>query len=409
MVLEKMSSPVQVRSWHGLKPVTCCYAASLLVFISGISLGLLLPVQPHGLAPGLEPGGALARMDGTWYVSIAKDGYTYDPQFPSTVAFFPAYPLLGRVVASVLPISSEAALLAISHVSLIAAATLLWSYVAGSGSALERNRASLATACMMLWPTTLFFRVAYAESLLVLCTVVCLHLLRRQCGLFWPALVSGLAAGTRPVGIALAPVVLLALWQRSESARRFVLDAAWLAPLACLGLLAYMAYLQFDFGTAFAFADTQRHWTVVPEVSWSRYLVALVTLEPLWSVYDPNSLANWAVVGKIDEPLLSMQFANPVWFSAAVVLVITGWRKGWLSQADVVLSAGLLLIPYVTHSYQTAFLAEGRYASVVLPQYIVMARLVERWPAALFALAAAVSGATLAVYSALFVAWYRII
>ena len=43
---------------------------------------------------------ALARYDGGHYAEIVNQGYSYNPIVRSTVAFFPAYPLVGRLVMS---------------------------------------------------------------------------------------------------------------------------------------------------------------------------------------------------------------------------------------------------------------------------------------------------------------------
>src|SRR5207253_7773676 len=37
-----------------------------------------------------------SRWDTGWYLEIAKSGYSYRPGYPSSVAFFPLYPLLIR-------------------------------------------------------------------------------------------------------------------------------------------------------------------------------------------------------------------------------------------------------------------------------------------------------------------------
>src|SRR5690349_16207708 len=42
---------------------------------------------------------AFTNWDGQWYLRIARDGYSYDPNQMSSVAFFPAFPLMGRFLA----------------------------------------------------------------------------------------------------------------------------------------------------------------------------------------------------------------------------------------------------------------------------------------------------------------------
>ena len=47
---------------------------------------------------GIDPLDDWARWDGRWYVEIAEHGYTYDPNAQSSVAFFPLYPALMRLL-----------------------------------------------------------------------------------------------------------------------------------------------------------------------------------------------------------------------------------------------------------------------------------------------------------------------
>lgn len=42
----------------------------------------------------------VTHWDGRWYLRIAEEGYYYDPGTASSVAFFPAYPLAGRLTAT---------------------------------------------------------------------------------------------------------------------------------------------------------------------------------------------------------------------------------------------------------------------------------------------------------------------
>jgi hypothetical protein len=89
---------------------------------------LILPTK----FPLSKPEDALhgfANWDGEWYLRIAQSGYDYDPSQPSSVAFFPAYPLLARGVSRVLGVDPVVSLLVVSHASLIAAFALTVAYV----------------------------------------------------------------------------------------------------------------------------------------------------------------------------------------------------------------------------------------------------------------------------------------
>jgi hypothetical protein len=170
-----------------------------------------------------------------------------------------------------------------------------------------------------------------------------------------------------------------------------------------------MLYLHFAFGDAFAFAQAHKDWVVRRDLPFPDRLWSLATLEPIWSVYVPSSEAYWARYDYVDNPLFSLHFWNPIYFVACAVLIGVGAWKRWLSLPEVLLSAGLLLIPYLTHSYRAVFMAHGRYAASVFPMYRVLGHLAARMPPDVLALVAGILTVKLALFSALFAAWYRII
>src|SRR5205085_6496804 len=150
---------------------------------------------------------------------------------------------------------------------------------------------------------------------------------------------------------------------------------AALTALSCWGLGAFMAYQWHAFGDPLAFVKSQADWqmrigdseqkTLGDKSSWTQKLVAEVTLEPVWEVYTPSQPNYWQRHDPRLLPIFSMQFANPIYFFGTVGLVILGWRKKWLNQYELLLSAGLLLIPYVVKSYDNGMVNFGRFASVV--------------------------------------------
>ncbi len=392
------------------------YIASTLPVLGGVWLGAtLLPRQ--GPAVQSQPGfiNSSCAWDGMAYARIAASGYM--PGTPSDVAFFPAYPLLARGIMTVTGQRAEVALVLTSHLCLIGTMVLAAAYLRGRETGGGQALAGYVLPVAALWPTTFFLRMGYSDSLLLLLIVVALHAMERE----WPvpviALMIGAATATRPTGIALVPAFALLLWRRAERAvvaksgrepprtlaihGRFAAQAAWLLPMACWGACAYMLYLALTFGDPLAFVAAQGEWTVRSAVSPSRELWALLTLEPFWSCYVPTSTAWWARSEPAVSPLFSLQFANPIYFGLAALLVGWGAWKGWLNEREWVLGAMLLLIPYVTHSYRAVMMGHARYAAVVFPAYIVLGQLAMSCPASLVRTLCGVSGFFLGMYSAL--------
>ena len=272
--------------------------------------------------------GAFTGWDGYWYQRIATEGYSYDPKVMSSVAFFPGYPLLGRYLAAVTGLSAAVALVAIAHFCLAVTFVLLLLYVRRR---LPKDAAALGAYVLLalgLWPTAVFFRVAHSESMFLLVAVLFLYALERRWPLLVISLLAGLGTAVRPVGVSFLVPLLLAIWHRSGRKGSFALQASFLLPIACWGILGYTLYQGLEFGTPLAFVQTQSLWQVSPALPWSEKLLALLGLEPIWSVFVPSSRAFWEHHDGPVNPVFSWHIANIVFYVLAVALTFAGARKG---------------------------------------------------------------------------------
>lgn len=384
------------------------YALTSIIVVLGVTFGhdYLRPAdQP--LSKRRDLLATFANWDGEWYQRILVEGYAYDPQHPSSVVFFPAYPLLSRLPAAWPGCRPELALLIVSHLSLAGAFILLSRYLRQRYPDAPAAMRTYALLAFGLWPTTLFYRMAYTESLFVFLALLVLYAIERR----WPplaiALVVGLATATRSVGLALLLPLALHLWGQSPRVGRFLLCHACVLPVACWGIAAYVLYQALVFRDPFAFVRGHAHWNVTNPSSWGDKLLALASHEPIWSVFDPSSPCFWGRHEPGANPLFSLQAANPLYFLAAVALVLVGVWTRWLSRYEMALSAGLLLIPYLLRGYEMCMEGMGRFTAVVFPVYLVLGHLLARLPAPVAAALLAVSSFLLGAYAALFAAWYR--
>jgi hypothetical protein len=356
----------------------------------------------------------MARQSGQSYRAIAERGYFYDPNEPSNVALFPAYPLLGRWLVWATGMRTEMALVAVSNACLAGAFILLRSYAQARLADGPTSAIGWTLVAFGIMPTTFFFRMAESESLFLLVAIGAMYAMQRRAHPCWVALIVGLATATRPVGILLLGPFALYLWQRMPNAPwrtnlLYFLGSAtvWL-PLACWGIAAFMTFQYANFGDALGFFHTQQNFGQRPVTGYLEQWGRALALEPIWSVYVPSSPAYWAGYEQAPgDALFSLSFANPIYFVASVALVGVGWHKGWLNGREVVLAALVLGIPYLTHSYRCLMLSQGRFAAVAFPVYLVLGRLMARAPAPLVAAGCVLSGFLLAVYAALFAAGYQ--
>lgn len=77
---------------------------------------------------------ALSRWDGSWYVQIAREGYSYEQGVRSSVAFFPVFPLLTRAVAQLIGRVDDTTLVIAGIVVANGALVVALAYLAGASA-----------------------------------------------------------------------------------------------------------------------------------------------------------------------------------------------------------------------------------------------------------------------------------
>jgi hypothetical protein len=285
------------------------------------------------------------RSDGSWYISVARNGYDKEPfnlDKEHNWAFFPLYPLTIRAVASVTG-NFRLVGIVLSNLFLFVALMLLHKLVlAFDFDLLTANRAIFYVAA---FPTSYFFSLPWTSSLFLMVTVASFLAAKR--GNWWLAgLFAGLASATRYNGIFLFPALLIFYWQTYKSLKLRVNSLGLL--LAPVGLLAFMAYLYSITGNAFAFADAQAAW----KVRWGFFLQPLVTF-----IISPFELsAGW-----------NFRMLN---FAAAATALCCGFvwlkRRNWAWAFYIFIS---VLTPLSTVTLE----GHSRYMVSVFPIFVLLA------------------------------------
>ncbi|MBI1902668.1 MAG: hypothetical protein HYS13_16335 [Planctomycetia bacterium] len=424
-----------------LEGVTYYYATSLIVVVGAV-FGATT-IGQRNRVPAAEAGvlGRFANWDGVWYRQIAEDGYSNDPTRLSSVGFFPAYPLVARVVADVTRTRVDWSLLLVSHGALLATFVLLGRYVQERFPREGRDLVHFTLLAFGLVPTTFFFRMAYTESLFCLFTTLSLLGMHRRWHPLLVAVVVGSATATRLVGIALVPAFCLYAWRhppgpaerdardsqlasgdfcavsgrggryraaaKIDVARR-LLALGLLVAVAMWGLIAFITFQWVEFGDPLAVVKTQtifalRHGQIA---SMGERLLAAMTLEPIWATYWPGDVGYWGRYDPRAVPVLSLQFANPLFFCGTIVVIAIGcWRRR-LTTYEWLSAALLLLIPYVLRSHDNAMAGFGRFSAVVIPVYPVLGWLLLKLEPGARCAILCVSAFFLGAYAAMFAANY---
>jgi hypothetical protein len=330
---------------------------------------------------GLDVLTACVRFDAVHYIDIIRHGYSYDPNKRSLVAYFPAYPFIVGCVCRVVGLRAEEGALLTSNVFLAGAFILLARWVRVRWPDATPDQRTLVLAVFGLWPMTLFFRMPYAESLFLCGTLAVLYGMARHWPLIVLALLTGFVTATRPVGVALtAAFIWYALTQPGTPYWARATRAAILTPLACWGLLAFMAYQALAFSAPWGFIQTQEHWDfgAPQDRSWESKAGSLLMLEPIWNVYEPSSRRYWGNVHTPGGALFNIMFWNPILFSLAAAILGLGCWKCWLADSELILGTCLLAVPYLTRAYEMSMGSHGRFAAVVVVNYLVISRIFAR-------------------------------
>ncbi len=182
--------------------------------------------DPHGLHYAWL--GIWERFDTLWFLNIAQHGYDW----PSTVIFYPLYPIAIRVVSTIMP-ALPAALL----ISTVAAFFFFWGMLR-LASGLSDSAKFRALLIVCVWPTSFSLFAGYAESL-TLALVVWAVVFGRDARWELATLCGFLAGTARPSGVLVfIPLAFMAF--RSRRARSLVVA------LTPLGLLTYWGWLRWS-------------------------------------------------------------------------------------------------------------------------------------------------------------------
>jgi hypothetical protein len=437
--------PTRGSWWGSIETGVTAYWLTALLVLLGVFLGLdFFEGAGQRLSPRKIPVSdvpflvATTHWDGQYYLQIASEGYSYDPDRNSNVAFFPLYPILVAAMFRSTAVPLEWAGLLVAHVLLIAAFVLFAAYVCERYARASPQLAVYAVLAFGLLPTTFFLRMTYNESTFLALALLAMFGMERGWRPVVVAAIVGLATAARPVGVALVPVLWLYVWSGTEAGPhprplspatpggcdphpqplsrgrergglRRLAPIAYLTPLALWGLLGFMAFQYAEFGEPLAFVKTQSHWRRRPDEAWGDKALALAACEPIWSAYIPSAPGYAGRDGRNVPPWFNLQMADPVFFVATVALVALGAAKRWLSDGEILLAAGLLLISYVTRGFDMCMASQGRFAAVAFPVYLVLGRLLHAAPLVVSVGVFALFAVYLAVYAALFAAGHVMI
>lgn len=315
------------------------------------------PSMLHRLLPAWQ------RWDTEWYIDIARRGYAWHKAVGTyPTAFFPLYPVVLRIVATLSRHSYLASALLVSNVSFLLALLYLWKLARWE---FEQRVAHRTTLYIAVFPTALFFFAGYSESLFLLLTVASFYHLRRRD--WWLAgLLGGLAAATRVTGVILVAPFLYEYARDRNFSLRAINPGALGLPLIVSGLAAFMVYLQVTVGDALAFSHHQAAW------------------QKILTLWLPGALLESARQILVVQPQASFfQAQNVLDLGAAVgFLAILGFSARRLPLAYTLYQVAFWLLalssPALAGGYPVPLVSLSRYVLSLFPAFLYLGLLGQR-------------------------------
>lgn len=269
------------------------FSSRLLIIISMQVIAPIVPFSPTSFNSGILPvelnnyspsmsWELFSHWDGIWYKKIVEQGYSYSPNNPqNSVAFFPLFPVIVRVIMLLLGINFEMASLFLNLLLFIV--TLFWLYQWVE----KKHGTSVAkwSIAVIVWcPFSLFVTVSYTEALFLFCTTAALKSFDEHNYLkaaFWGAMTTA----TRVPGIVLIPTFLLVSWLEKRTFKAYIA-----ALIPGTGLLTYIIYCTLQFGEPLAFLHTQTGW---PQKDWFSVLSNVLHIHSLFQNLSATSSFNY--------------------------------------------------------------------------------------------------------------------
>ena len=298
-----------------------------------------------------------ARWDTGWYLSIATEGYQFNPgaraDFQQNIAFFPAFPMSVRYVSAVL---GRQPLWTGVGVSIVAFYFALIYFLRLARSEIgDDDRAVTAVMLLAAYPFAVFFSAAYTESLFLLTLVGAVHHFRQN--QLWRSACWGFLCGlTRPPGCFLSVVLglmaIAPLWRPNAQTPRWpdISKRLLAASAPGFGMLTFSAFVYQLTGNPF-------QWTM-QNVAWGRVYRSLDSIvTDRFDFIATNGFYDYASTQTID-----------LFYSLAVLLALAAvwpvYRRFGLPYAVCII---LNVLPPMSAG---GMLSMGRVTSVLFPVFL---------------------------------------
>lgn len=278
------------------------------------------------------------RWDSYWYLDIVNNGYYLKTDNTlSNVAFFPLYPMLIKIVGTILLGHFVLAGWLLSVGFLLLACAYFYKFLKKFHPEIDSE---LPIILMLVFPTAFFFNIVYTESMFLFLTLATFYYsFKKQ---FWLAgVVAFFGAMTHSNGIFLALPILWKIWEMYGWKSTFTtkIIPVFFPAIATAGFFAYSAV---KFHDLFLFFNLESAWGRSFKLNMDHFIF-----------FSHPAIVNFAI---------DMFFT--ILIIAVIVLV---WKK--LSPLYAIFMSLTVLAALTSGTLMSI----GRYSLVLFPMFILLA------------------------------------
>jgi hypothetical protein len=329
---------------------------ALAMFFGSRAFAAIAIVIGNRIIPGMKLADAFNVWDSAWYTKAMEFGYPRHiveqggHVMQSTIAFFPGFPLFGRLVHAVMGGSYRNAGIVAALLSGATATVLLWFLARHLADERMANR---AVAFFCFFPASFALLLPFSEGLMLSFAIGSLLAVfkRRYVS---AGVLAALATATRPNAIVLGGVFAWLAFHAIRERR----DYRALIPmvLAPLGIIAYFVFLKLHTGQFTAWFRVEKEGWGYAENDWG--LTTFKNLRLLWD-HPLNDL----------NALLS---SLSVVFAVATIVMLIRWRPaaGHAGAALLIYAAGIAFLAFFTAASPAS---RPRYMLSAFPMFLGLA------------------------------------
>ena len=320
-----------------------------------------------------------SNWDGNWYLQIAEKGYQADPD---SQAFFPLFPLLVRILGTLLFGNYRLAGIILSTFMAVVVLVIFYELIKRD---YDRYLAERAVFYLSIFPTVFYLFAVYTEATFM-AFILGSFFAARHLKRWWLAgLLGGLGALTRNVGVFMV-IPLLVEWisyrldvvkgeagtqvkiLQRDTLRKLFHPTLFSLVLPVVAFAGWLIFSQLVLGNALGSVTSHSNWSRSFSLPW---ITLIEAVRPILTP-DPNGLVAIKIDWYQGANLLDLGF-----FTVGFIVFLYGcWKnvRGQLPLSYLLFFAVGLFVPLLAPVKYTPLLSFPRFLLPIFPIFVLWAQ-----------------------------------